>query len=446
MNGYIPATQADRQRMLSAIGMATLEDLYADVPGDVLLKRPLDLPQGEGEQGALARMQALAMRNTVFPTVLRGAGAYRHFIPGQARSIPGKETFLTAYTPYQAEMSQGVLQAIFEFQTMMCELVGMDAANASVYDGATAAGEAAAMCRERGRTRTLISGAVHPQVIQVVRTYCAAMDAELTVIPAKEGRTDAQALAAVAGAQDACLIVQQPNFYGLLEDADALGQVAHAAGAKFVLCVNPLAASILKTPADCGADIAVGDAQPLGLPMAFGGPSVGFMATKQAMIRRLPGRIVGETTDAQGRRAFVLTLQAREQHIRREKAGSNICSNQALCALTASVYLAAMGPQGVQEAAQQCVDNAHALAKALGSISGFDLRFGDTPFFHEFVTRCPVPVDIVLAKLEQAGILGGLPLTGEGWGENGCLLWCATEANTAADIDRVAGVLREVSR
>lgn len=440
MGGYVPATDADRAAMLAEIGLQHMEELFAAVPQEVKLSEPLHLPEGGSEWMVAQRMAAMAQRNTVFPTVFRGAGAYRHFIPGVVRSVTGKETFLTAYTPYQAEMSQGVLQAIFEFQTMVCELTGMDVANASVYDGATAAAEATAMCRERKRTRTLISATVNPQVIEVVRAYCTAARAELIVIPATEGRTDAVALARLCGAEDACFVLQQPNFYGLLEDAEGLGGLAHAAGAKFVMSVNPLLASILQTPADCGADIAVGDGQPLGLPMAFGGPTVGFMAAKQALVRRLPGRVVGQTADVQGRRAFVLTLQAREQHIRREKAGSNICSNQALCALAASVYLAAMGPNGVQQAAQQSIDTAHALASALCAVPGIQLRF-DGPYGHEFVTTCPVPAGQVMAALEGQGILGGWPLAGE---LSGCILWCATELNTRAEIERVAHIVREV--
>ncbi len=440
MSGYIPATDADRAAMLEALGLRRMEDLHACVPEEVKLRVPLNLPAELSELEALRALRTFADQNTVFPTVLRGAGSYRHFIPGIVRGICGKETFLTAYTPYQAEMSQGLLQAIFEFQTMVCELTGMDAANASVYDGATAAAEAAAMCRERARTRTVISAAAHPQMIEVVRTYCRAAHTELILAPAKNGVTDREALAALLGDTDACVIVQQPNFYGLLEDCDALGEAAHAAGAKFVMSVNPLAAALLRTPADCGADIAVGDGQPLGLPMAFGGPSVGFMAAKQAMVRKLPGRIVGQTADASGNRAFVLTLQAREQHIRREKAGSNICSNQALCALQTAVYMAAMGPEGVCAAAQQSMDNAHALAEALCSLPGYAMRHA-APYFHEFVTTCPVPTERAMEALEKAGILGGLLLEGE---FAGCILWCATELTTPEDIGRTVAVLREV--
>ncbi|MCL2812741.1 MAG: aminomethyl-transferring glycine dehydrogenase subunit GcvPA [Clostridia bacterium] len=435
MGGYLPATDADRAAMLQALGLTDMEDLFACVPQAVRQRAPLNLPAGASELEVLERMRGLAGRNTVFPTVFRGAGAYRHFIPAIAKNVPAKETFLTAYTPYQAEMSQGLLQAIFEFQTMICALTGMDAANASVYDGATAAAEAAAMCRERARTRTVISATAHPQVIEVVRTYCEAAGTELAIIPAKDGITDCAALAATLSGSDACVIVQQPNYYGLLEDCAVLGEAAHATGAKFIMSVNPLAAALLRTPADCGADIAVGDGQSLGLPLAFGGPSLGFMAAKQSLARKLPGRIVGQTADANGNRAFVLTLQAREQHIRREKAGSSICSNQALCALQASVYMASMGPGGISAAAQQSMDNAHALAEGICSLPGYAMRFAG-PYFHEFVTTCP-DAHKALAALEQNGILGGLPID-EG------ILWCATELNTQQEIDRVVGVLQEV--
>ncbi|MDR3050635.1 MAG: aminomethyl-transferring glycine dehydrogenase subunit GcvPA [Oscillospiraceae bacterium] len=440
MGSYVPATDADRAAMLAAVGVESLDELYAAIPASVRLARPLNLPEGASELEVSRRMQALAARNTVFPTLLRGAGAYRHFVPGIVPAICGKETFLTAYTPYQAEMSQGVLQAIFEFQTMVCELTDLDAANASVYDGATAAGEAAAMCRDRGRTRTLVSAGVNPQTLDVVRTYCAAVDAPLQIVPTRQGVTDLAGLADMAGQQDACLLVQQPNFYGLLEDIPALAQAAHAAGAKLIVSCNPIAMALLRTPGDCGADIAVGDGQPLGLPLAFGGPSVGFMAATAAMMRKLPGRIVGQTVDAEGRRAFVLTLQAREQHIRREKAGSNICSNQALCAMQAAVYLAAMGPAGLQEAARQSMQNAHALADLLCQVPGVRMAFPG-PYFHEFVTTCPVPTGEALSALEARGILGGLPLEGELAGH---LLWCATELNTPDEMRCAAEALREV--
>ena len=352
---------------------------------------------------------------------MRGAGAYRHYIPAIIRQVTSKEEFVTAYTPYQAEISQGVLQSIFEYQTMICELTGMDASNASVYDGATAAAEAVAMCRDRKRTRAVVSAAAHPDVIATrVRTYCYGRERRAWLAaPAEDGATDPDALRRLLDETTACVYVQQPNFFGQLEDLPALAAQVHAAGAKVIMGVNPISLGLLKTPGECGADIAVGEGQPLGMPLSFGGPYLGFMACQKAMMRKLPGRIVGQTMDAEGKRGFVLTLQAREQHIRREKASSNICSNQALCALTATVYLAAMGPRGLKQVASTCHAKAHYLAGELAKL-GFALRSGDKPFFHEFLTDCPVDPAKLCAALEEQGILGGLPV-------DGGILWCCTE-------------------
>ena len=432
---YIPSTPEQRQEMLRAVGAESWRELYRDVPQDMLLDRPLDLPEGMSELELTRAMNAIAAKNRVFPTVLRGAGAYDHYIPAVVRSIPAKEEFLTAYTPYQAEMSQGVLQSIFEYQTMICELTGMDVANASVYDGATAAAEAAAMCRDRKRRVTLISAAAHPDTINTVRTYCYGTGDELRIVPAKDGKTDPEALRDMLTPEVASFYLQQPNFYGLFEDADALGALVHESGALFVMGCNPIALGIMKTPRASGADVAVGEGQPLGLPMGFGGPYLGFMAATAKLMRRLPGRIVGETVDSKGERAYVLSLQAREQHIRREKASSNICSNEALCALTAAVYLSVMGPEGLAEAARQSMAKAHYLCKALCAIEGVE-RVYSGDFFHEFVTALPRR-DEVLRALEDAGILGGLPV------EDG-VLWCATEKVSRAELDKAAAIVKEV--
>lgn len=432
---YVPSTAEQRREMLRAAGVQEYRELYRDVPPEMLLDRPLDIPGGMSELEAARAMSALAAKNTVFPTILRGAGAYDHYIPAVVKSISGKEEFLTAYTPYQAEMSQGVLQSIFEYQTMICELTGMDVSNASVYDGATAAAEAAAMCRDRKRRVTLISAAAHPDTINTVRTYCYGTGDELRVVPAKNGKTDADALRGMLTDEVASFYVQQPNFYGQLEDADALGELVHAAGALYVMGCNPIALGILKTPRDCGADVAVGEGQPLGLPLGFGGPYLGFMAATEKLMRKLPGRIVGETVDSAGERAYVLSLQAREQHIRREKASSNICSNEALCALTAAVYLATMGPDGLAEAARQSMAKAHYLCGGLTALDGVDLVYTGG-FFHEFVTTLPRQ-DEVLAALESAGILGGLPVEGG-------VLWCATEKAGKAELDRAVEIVKEV--
>ncbi len=279
----------------------------------------------------------------MFPTIFRGAGAYRHYIPAMVKSVISKEDLQTAYTPYQAEISQGILQSIFEYQTMICELTGMDASNASVYDGATAAAEGVAMCRERKRKKAWISAAVHPGVLETVKTYCFGNEMEVEVIPEKDGVTDLAFLETHLDEETACVYIQHPNYYGNLEPAGEIGEIVHKAGAKFIMGVNPISLGILKTPREYGADVAVGEGQPMGLPLAFGGPYLGFMACVAAMTRKLPGRIVGQTADGNGKIGYVLTLQAREQHIRREKASSNICSNQALCALAVGIYLAAMG-------------------------------------------------------------------------------------------------------
>ena len=435
MGSYVPSTQAERQEMLEAIGLKDYQDLYRDVPQSMILDRPLDLPSGLSELEVGRTMTAIAEKNTLFSTVLRGAGAYDHYIPSIVKYIPAKEEFLTAYTPYQAEMSQGVLQSIFEYQTMICELTGMDVSNASVYDGATAAAEAAAMCRAKKRTVTLISAAAHPDTINTVRTYCYGTGDELRVVPMKDGKTDLDALKEILTPDVASCYVQQPNFFGQLEDAEAIGQLVHEAGALYVMGCNPIALGILKPPRDCGADIAVGEGQPLGMPLSYGGPYLGYMATTKKYMRKLPGRIVGETVDSKGERAYVLSLQAREQHIRREKASSNICSNQALCALTAGLYMAAMGPQGLAEAARQSMAKAHYLAGELCKLPGVSLKY-QGPFFHEFVTVLP-QADTVLAALEEAGILGGLPVEGG-------VLWCATEKVPKTELDRAVAIVKEV--
>ena len=436
MASYIPSTQEERLEMLKAVGLRDYRDLYQDVPAEMLLEvGDLNIPEGKSELEVSRIVSGMAAKNRVFPTVLRGAGAYDHYIPSIVKYIPAKEEFLTAYTPYQAEMSQGILQSIFEYQTDICELTGMDVSNASVYDGATAAAEAVAMCRDRKRRVTLISGAAHPDTINTVRTYCYGTGDELVVVPVKDGKTDLEALKALLTPEVASLYVQQPNFYGLFEDTEAISEAVHGAGALFVLGCNPIALGIMKNAREQGADIAVGEAQPLGMPLSYGGPYLGFMATTTKLMRKLPGRIVGQTVDSRGERAFVLSLQAREQHIRREKASSNICSNQALCALTAGLYLAAMGPSGLAEAAKQSMSKAHYLARELCKIPGVEMVY-DGEYFHEFVTTLP-RADEVLKALENADILGGLPIPGG-------VLWCATEKVSREQLDRAVAVVKEV--
>jgi len=437
MGSYIPSTLEEREEMLATVGVKSLDDLYAQVPAAMRLKE-LDLPSGKSELEVAAIMEAISLKNKVFPYIFRGAGAYNHYIPAIVKSVSTKEEFLTAYTPYQAEISQGLLQSIFEYQTMICELTGMDVSNASVYDGASAAAEAVAMFRDKKRTKALISGAVNPMVISTVQTYCNGSGIELEVIPVKDGMTDIDALNALIDDSVSSVYMQQPNYYGIIEDASVIGEIAHAAGAKYIMGVNPIAVTVLKTPAECGADAAVGEGQPLGMPIAFGGPYLGFMAATKSVMRKLPGRIVGETTDVDGKRAYVLTLQAREQHIRREKASSNICSNQALCALTASVFMTALGADGIVKMAKHCLSKAHYAAKEMCGIKGVDMKFGGE-FFHEFVTTSPVNTNILMAKLEEKGILGGYPV------EDG-ILWCVTEMNSKSQIDTLVSVMKGVCK
>lgn len=436
MGSYVPSTLQERQEMLESIGLSSIDQLFSHIPDELKLKGELNLPSGMSELEVSSAMKKIAAKNVVFGSIFRGAGAYDHYIPSIVKSVTGKEEFLTAYTPYQAEISQGVLQSIFEYQTMICELTGMDVSNASVYDGATAAAEAVNMCCERSRKVVFCSAAAHPDTIAVVKTYCWAAGHELVLLPVKDGKTDLDAMASQLDKKtSACLYLQSPNFFGQLEEMEKAAEMIHSVGAKLIAGCNPIALGLLKTPAEQGADIAVGEGQPLGMPLSFGGPYLGFMAATQAMMRKLPGRIVGETVDVDGKRAFVLTLQAREQHIRREKASSNICSNQALCALTASVYLATVGPDGLKQAASLCYQKAHYLAQQLCSIPGVSLRYSGT-FFHEFVTD-QKDSDKLLSALEQQGILGGYPLA------DGGILWCATEKNTKEETDRVVEIIRK---
>ncbi len=437
MGDYIPNTPEEQQEMLKECGFSGFDDLYRDIPESVRLRQPLALPEGMSELSVRRTMEEMAAKNTVFRHIFRGAGAYHHYIPAIVNTIAGREEFRTAYTPYQAEISQGVLQNIFEYQTDICELTGLDASNASVYDGAVAAAEACEMCRDRKRNRILVSETVDPKVLSVVKTYSFGRGVDVLTVPEKDGVTDLSAAKEMLAPDVSCLLVQQPNYFGNLEEMDEISGIVHEAGAKLIAGVNPISLAILKTPGEYGADIAVGEGQPLGMPLSFGGPYLGFMAAGQKMMRKLPGRIVGQTVDCEGNRTFVLTLQAREQHIRREKASSNICSNEALCALRAAAYMNAMGPEGLKEAAVQCTSKAHYLQEKLAE-AGLKPAYDGREFFHEFVTVCP-DADSILKALAAEGILGGLPLG------SGRILWCATEMNTREEMDRVAEICKEVT-
>lgn len=436
MGSYVPNTNEERLEMLHACGYESFDDMFKIIPDELKLKEALKLPAGKSKLETRRFVSAMADKNKVFPHIFRGAGAYNHYVPSMVKSVLSKESLQTAYTPYQAEISQGILQSIFEYQTLICELTGMDVSNASVYDGASAAAEALSMCYGRKQKKAVVSGAANPYVLETIKTYTFGNNMEVVIIPPKDGMTDMDALKAALDDNTASVYIQQPNFFGNIEDAEAIGEAAHAAGAKFIMGVNPMTLGVMKTPREYGADIAVGEGQPLGLPLGFGGPYLGFMASTQKMMRQLPGRIVGQTADDDGNVGYVLTLQAREQHIRREKASSNICSNQALCALAVGVYLSTMGPQGLKNVAGQSLSKAHYLADGLVE-AGLQLE-NKGAFFNEFVTVSDVSADKLLAALEAEDILGGYPL------DEHRILWCCTEMNTKEEMDAVIRIVKEV--
>lgn len=439
MSDYIASSPEELQAMLDSLGLKDLDALTGHLPEEVLLKEDgWDLSEGMSEFEALAKLKKMASHNQIYEDLYRGAGAYRHYIPSLVNALSSRGEFLTAYTPYQAEMSQGLLQSIFEYQTMICELTGMDVSNASVYDGATAAAEALLMCRDPKHRRVLVPASVHPQILQVIRTYGEAYGMEITVLACPHGVLEESVLPEALSEDTACLLLQQPNYFGLIEDAETLFAATSEKKVKGILHINPIAAALLPSAKEAGAVIAVGEGQPLGMPLNFGGPYLGFMASVSAMMRKLPGRIVGQSTDHEGRRAYVLTLQAREQHIRREKASSSICSNQALCALRAAIYCSAMGTEGIEQVASHCVSNAHYLAQELCEKTKLKLKYPGE-FFHEFVTVSEVPSGVLLKHLEDHGILGGLPLSDHE------ILWCATEVNNKENMDHLVELIGEVA-
>ncbi len=434
MGRYVISSAPQQKEMLKEIGLESLDDLYSAVPEQAKLK-DLDLPQGKSELEVRRQMKALAGKNRKYEKIFRGAGAYNHYIPAIVTSVTGKEQFVTTYTPYQAEISQGVLQSIFEYQTQICELTGLDVSNASVYDGAVAIAEAIFMTQERKKSTILMSENLNPEYIAVARTYCESRNVRIRMLRNENGKTSLKDLEEQIDEETAAVVIQSPNYYGIIEDVELLAEKAHQFKARLILSANPIAMGLLKSAGELGADICVGEGQPLGMPLSFGGPYLGFMACKKELMRKLPGRIVGQTVDHDGRRCYVLTLQAREQHIRREKASSNICSNEALCAMTASVYLATLGPDGLKQVALNSASHAHYLQKKLAE-AGFDLVY-DQPFFHEFLVRVP-NARKAEERLAAKGILSGLVI-----GEDE-MLWCATELNSKADIEEAVAVMKEV--
>lgn len=451
MGHYYPATSDERRRLLEALDLTEISDLYRRIPAEMQVDT-LDIPESLSEFEAEQFIRRLAEKNTAHRTILRGAGAYWHYIPSIVDSVSTKEAFLTSYTPYQAEVSQGVLQATYEYQSMISDLTGMDVSNASLYDGASAAAEATVMCEDRKRDVHIISAGLHPHYVETIKTYAHGRAATVRVVPLKNSQTDWDAMAEEAAKYEgkvASVLIQQPNCYGQIEDASKGRVLADEAGSKYIMCVNPMSLALLETPGEAGADIACGEGQPLGIPLSYGGPYLGFLTCRDDMVRKMPGRVVGETKDLGGRRSFVLTLQTREQHIRREKATSNICTNQALCALRAGAYMAAMGPEGLRQAAILSMNRAHEFAEKLTALEGFK-RVGNGPFFHEFVTTIPASSQEIIEHLGAQGILAGLPVNlkhtdrTDDSDEDG-ILWCVTEQVTRESIDEVVNILRDAS-
>jgi glycine dehydrogenase subunit 1 len=436
---YIPSTETDLQAMIASIGVSDFEQLIASIPRELRIPR-LNLPPPLTELELLRELHRLAGQNRSLDQLLSflGAGAYEHFIPSAIDPLVMRGEFYTAYTPYQAEASQGTLQAIYEYQTMIARLTGMEVSNASLYDGASALAEAALLCLNAApqRRAIAISSAIHPEYRQTVRTYLQGREVEIVELPMRDGQTD---IAALAGRTDlAGVLVQSPNYFGCIEPMAQAAEAAHAAGALFVACVNPISLGVLAPPGEYCADIAVGEGQPLGIPLGYGGPWLGFFATTKKLVHRVAGRIVGCTRDTYGERGFVLTLQAREQHIRREKAASNICTNQALMALRACVYLSLLGKQGLRELAELNVRRAHLSAKTIAHIPGYRLKHA-APFFNEFMVTCPIPAQAVCEQLLAEGIIAGHPMGSD-------MLVCVTETKLEADIDRFADALMRVKR
>ncbi|MBI2911291.1 MAG: aminomethyl-transferring glycine dehydrogenase subunit GcvPA [Chloroflexi bacterium] len=442
---YVPHTDADRRAMLDTIGTASVDDLFADLPAGALAPA-LDLPPALSEAELMEHLGALAGRNRTAETMpcFLGGGAYRHFVPSVVGHLAGRSEFYTAYTPYQPEVSQGTLQVTFEFQSMVCELTGMEVANAGLYDGASALAEAVLMaCRLTGRRQSLLLSTVNPAYRAVVETYCQSQGIDIQVASPAE---------ATPSMASACLVVQHPNYFGYLEDVEELGHRARAAGALHVVVADPISLGLLRPPGEYSADIVVGEAQPLGMPLSFGGPYLGFFACRTAHLRQMPGRIVGQARDAAGRVGYLLTLQTREQHIRRERATSNVCTAEALLATVGTAYLGAMGPAGLREVAEHCYHKAHYAADRIAALPGYRLPLSGH-FFREFPVMGPRPPAEVRNRLLEAGILGGLevvlpvaptstppPTLGEGPGER-ALLFSFSELHSRATIDRLVEAL-----
>jgi glycine dehydrogenase subunit 1 len=439
MNKYIPHTEKDIEEMLAACGVTSVDALFSDVPKEVLFQRDYDLPAGQSELEVMETIERLAQQNHSQMIPFVGAGAYDHYVPTIIKPLASRSEFATSYTPYQPEVSQGTLTYIFEFQTMMSRLLDLPVANASMYDAFTAAAEAAMMMNAvTKRQKIYVASTAHPTYHKVIETYARFRGFEVAYLPEKEGRVDAQASLGLIDDSLSGMIIQSPNYYGLIEDVTVLSNALHEHKALMTLAVNPLAFALLKTPGEMNVDIVVGDAQPFGIGLQYGGPYIGFVVSTDALVRKLPGRIVGETVDVDGKRAYVLTLRAREQDIRREKATSNICSNQSLNVLAASIFLSTMGPAGLKDMANQNYQKAHYAFDQITSLPGFKKMYDDD-FFHEFVVQTPYEYAQIKAALEQEQMIPGVDLG------DGKVLFCVTEKRTKLQIDHLVDVLAGMS-
>lgn len=440
---FVPHSDADRREMLAKVGVSDVKELYSDVPGSLVLDGLLDIPEAVSEWEALRGIQELAARNRAL-ICFAGAGQYDHYVPAAVDHLVRRSEFYTAYTPYQPEVSQGTLQVIYEFQTMVCELTGMDVANASMYDGPSAAAEATIMARAvTRRDRVLAAASLHPHYRKVTETYLHGQGSVLRSVPVgADGLVDRDALAGSLGDDVACLIVQYPNFYGVIEELEPLAEMAQAAGALLVVAADPVTLALLRSPGECGADIVVAEGQPFGNPLSFGGPVVGFMAAKEKYVRKMPGRIVGATADEEGRRGYVLTLQTREQQIRRDKATSNICTNQGLNALAATIHMALLGREGLREMAETSAQNAHYAWRRLAEVDGVEPLYPDAPFVREFAVRTKENSRAILERGFSAGILAGVSLSRfPAMKAPDGLLLAFTEKRTRSEIDRLVDVI-----
>jgi len=446
MHRYIPNTEADKKRMLESIGVNSISDLFSDIPDDLKLNRKLNINDPMSEIEILEHMKGLAAKNKSTDDLIcfLGAGVYDHYIPSIVKHLAMRSEFYTAYTPYQPEISQGTVQVIFEYQTMLTNLTGMDVTNASMYDGPTAAAEAAIMaCENTRRKSVVVSKTVNPETRKVLKTYLTTRNIEIVEVDMADGVTDFEKLKSVVDKNTAAVLVQSPNFFGIIEDVTEVEKLIHENKGNLIMYVDPISLGILKTPGDLGADIVVGEGQSLGNRLNYGGPLLGFLATTSKLVRKLPGRIVGQSVDQDGKRAFVLTLQAREQHIRRYKATSNICSNQGLNMVMAAIYLVTMGKKGLREVALQSTQKAHYAYNEIIKSGKFKPMFNQ-PFFKEFAVTSDLEANKVNKELLNKGILGGYEL-GRDYAEfNNGLLFCVTEKRTKEEIDKLVSALEVI--